>query len=373
MSTVARVAAWRGIFPALCTPFHADDRVDLEAQRGIVRFALEHGSHGLVVLRARRRGARLSAAEREELTGRDRRGDGRPGAGADRRRGREPAPDAAARACGRARGRGLRSSCRLRPACGCRLQTSSRYLADVASTVQLPVMVQDAGAYLGVSLSPEIVLTAAASRGQHLPRQGRGGADRDAALDLRARRSLPGRMAETAACTCSTACASARRGSSRAPRSSTCSCGSTTPTAPATTRPRPTASASCCRCSSSRCSIDRALHRVRQADPGVARRARHDARPRTGARAARATRRAARPPRVGARAAGQCLSLRRFRAARSASCRASSACASSSAVRLAAEIVSGRLGDRCEAFPPPRRSSSGSASAGRSPARRCRR
>ena len=37
------------MFPSLCTPFTADDVVDLDAQRRVVRFALESGSHGIVV------------------------------------------------------------------------------------------------------------------------------------------------------------------------------------------------------------------------------------------------------------------------------------------------------------------------------------
>ena len=49
------------------------------------------------------------------------------------------------------------------PPTGVRLTADdlARYFADVASTVKLPVMVQDAGAYLGISLSPAIVQAAA--------------------------------------------------------------------------------------------------------------------------------------------------------------------------------------------------------------------
>lgn len=161
MSTVARVAAWRGIFPSLCTPFHADDRVDLEGQRAIVAFALEHGSHGLVCFGLAGEVARLSAAEREELTGVIvQETAGRVpvliGVGAESLRQTRHLAHAAERAGA--------DAIVVPPPTGVRLSAAdlARYLADVASTVQLPVMVQDAGAYLGVSLSPEIVLTAAA-------------------------------------------------------------------------------------------------------------------------------------------------------------------------------------------------------------------
>ena len=39
---------WRGVYPAICTPFTREDAVDLEAQRRVVRFALDCGSHGIV-------------------------------------------------------------------------------------------------------------------------------------------------------------------------------------------------------------------------------------------------------------------------------------------------------------------------------------
>jgi 4-hydroxy-tetrahydrodipicolinate synthase len=39
----------RGVITAMCTPFHADGRVDLDGARRLAAHLLEHGSHGLVV------------------------------------------------------------------------------------------------------------------------------------------------------------------------------------------------------------------------------------------------------------------------------------------------------------------------------------
>jgi 4-hydroxy-tetrahydrodipicolinate synthase len=160
MSTVARVAAWRGIFPSLCTPFHPDDSVDLEAQRAIVAFSIDHGAHGLVCFGLAGEVARLSADEREQLTHLivDETAGRVPvliGVGAESLR--------TARRLARQAEEAGADGIVVPPPTGVVLGAAdlTRYLADVASTVQLPVMVQDAGAYLGVSLSPAIVRAAA--------------------------------------------------------------------------------------------------------------------------------------------------------------------------------------------------------------------
>ena len=44
----ATMDTWRGVYPAICTPFTEDDAVDVEAQRRVVRFALDGGAHGIV-------------------------------------------------------------------------------------------------------------------------------------------------------------------------------------------------------------------------------------------------------------------------------------------------------------------------------------
>jgi 2-keto-3-deoxy-L-arabinonate dehydratase len=160
MTTLARVAAWRGIFPSLCTPFHADERVDVDAQRAVVAFALEHGAHGLVCFGLAGEVARLSVDEREQLARLivDETASRVPvliGVGAESLRQTRhlarQAEDAGA------------DGIVVPPPTGVRLGAADlvRYFADVASTVQVPVMLQDAGAYLGISLSPEIVRAAA--------------------------------------------------------------------------------------------------------------------------------------------------------------------------------------------------------------------
>ena len=59
---------WRGVYPAICTPFTADGDVDLDAQRRVVRFALDCGSHGIVAFGLAGEVLKLSADERRALT-----------------------------------------------------------------------------------------------------------------------------------------------------------------------------------------------------------------------------------------------------------------------------------------------------------------
>ena len=55
---------WRGVYPAICTPFTVEDEVDFEAQRRVVRFALECGSHGIVAFGLAGEVLKLTADER---------------------------------------------------------------------------------------------------------------------------------------------------------------------------------------------------------------------------------------------------------------------------------------------------------------------
>ena len=64
----ATIDTWRGVYPAICTPFTEDDAVDLEAQRRVVRFALDCGSHGIVAFGLAGEVLKLSADERRRLT-----------------------------------------------------------------------------------------------------------------------------------------------------------------------------------------------------------------------------------------------------------------------------------------------------------------
>src|SRR4029453_461999 len=39
---------WQGLFPSIPTPFTSEGAVDLDAQRQLVRFAVDHGAHGII-------------------------------------------------------------------------------------------------------------------------------------------------------------------------------------------------------------------------------------------------------------------------------------------------------------------------------------
>lgn len=150
------------MFPSLCTPFNADDEVDLEAQRRVVRFALECGSHGLVAFGLAGEVLKLSVDERRELTDVivDEVAGAVPvlvGAGAPSTRG----------ACDLARhAEKAGASCIVLPApMSGALDEAALvdYFVRVASTVSLPVMIQDAPAYVGIGLGPEAVQRIAAA------------------------------------------------------------------------------------------------------------------------------------------------------------------------------------------------------------------
>ena len=118
-----------------------------------------------------------------------------------------------------------------------------------------PVMIQDAPAYLGVGLGPELVRQIGAAGRERAARQARGRPGGDERLDRAPRRPSSRSGAATAASTCSTACAPARRGSSPASTWST----SLVRVYEAEARGRAarsprSASARSCRCSCSRCS-----------------------------------------------------------------------------------------------------------------------
>jgi dihydrodipicolinate synthase/N-acetylneuraminate lyase len=144
------------VFPSLCTPFTDDDAVDLDAQRRVVRFALECGSHGVVAFGLAGEVLKLSADERRELTDVivDEVAGAVPvlvGAGA-------PSVRAASELARHAERAG--ASCIVLPApmSGALDEaTLVDYFVRVASTVSLPVMIQDAPAYVGIGLGPAAV------------------------------------------------------------------------------------------------------------------------------------------------------------------------------------------------------------------------
>src|SRR5437763_493642 len=68
IASISTYETWRGVYPAICTPFAADDSVDLQAQRRVVRFALECGAHGIVAFGLAGEVLKLSPEERRTLT-----------------------------------------------------------------------------------------------------------------------------------------------------------------------------------------------------------------------------------------------------------------------------------------------------------------
>lgn len=159
---VTAAPAWRGVYPALCTPFTPEDDVDEDAQRRVVRFALDGGSHGLVLfglageylkLTPRER-MRLIDAVQEEVDG------AVPvfvGIGAES----APAACELARYAAQAG-----ASCVVLPAPLATVSAGDglvEYFERVAAeAAPLPVMIQDAPAYLGISLGQGFVEKVAA-------------------------------------------------------------------------------------------------------------------------------------------------------------------------------------------------------------------
>jgi len=144
------------VYPAICTPFTEDDVVDVEAQRRVVQFALECGSHGIVAFGLAGEVLKLSADERRQLTDviLEEVADAVPvfvGVGA-------PSSRAAIELARYAEAAG--ASCVVVPAPMSGAVGEDAlvdYVVSIASAVTIPVMVQDAPAYVGVGLGTEVV------------------------------------------------------------------------------------------------------------------------------------------------------------------------------------------------------------------------
>jgi len=153
---------WRGIYPAICTPFTPDDAVDLDALRRVVRFVLEGGAHGIVAFGLAGEVLKLSTDERKALTDTivDEVGGAVPvfiGASG-------PSIGVAIELARYAERAG--ASCVVLPApmSGALDQpTLVDYFVRVASSVSIPAMIQDAPAYLGIGLGPAIVARVASA------------------------------------------------------------------------------------------------------------------------------------------------------------------------------------------------------------------
>jgi len=149
-ATQAALNNWRGIYPSICTPFTEDDRIDLDAQRRIVRFALACGAHGLVAFGLAGEVLKLTPEERRELAEAiiDEAGQAVPvfvGVGA-------PSTRVAIELARHAEEAGADCIVVPAPMSGA-LDADALidYVVRVATAVEVPVMVQDAPAYVGVT------------------------------------------------------------------------------------------------------------------------------------------------------------------------------------------------------------------------------
>lgn len=160
---------WSGIFPSLCTPFAEDGSIDLRAQRDVARFAIASGAHGIVCLGLAGEVTRLTSDERkqlcdvilEEVNGEV------PvlvGVGGEA----EHTTADLARHAQHAGADGLVIPPPI--TAHAPVEALEHYFLSVAARTHLPIMIQDAPAYLGVELSPQLVnrLTTAQSNIRHL-------------------------------------------------------------------------------------------------------------------------------------------------------------------------------------------------------------
>jgi len=144
------------VYPAICTPFAVDDAVDLEAQRRVVRFALDGGSQGIVAFGLAGEVLKLSADERRMLTDLiiEEAGAVVPvfvGVGA-------PSVRVSIELARYAEAAG--ASCLVVPAPMIGSLGDAAlvdYFVRIAGAVSLPVMIQDAPSHLGVGLGAEVV------------------------------------------------------------------------------------------------------------------------------------------------------------------------------------------------------------------------
>ncbi len=150
------IPTWRGVIPAICTPFTSDHEIDLAAQRRVVRFAIDHGAHGILAFGLAGEVLTLTARERKTLTEviLDEAGHAVPvlvGAGGSSV---EEAIELALHA------ERAGASCIVLPApLGGPTSESLLvdYFARVASAVSVPVMIQDAPVHLGIALGAGVV------------------------------------------------------------------------------------------------------------------------------------------------------------------------------------------------------------------------
>ncbi len=151
-----------GIFPVLATPFADDGSLDLDGQRAVVRFALRCGADGVVCFGMGAEVNKLTPGERRRLCEAivaevDGRVPVLVGVGAESTH-HAVALARHAHACGAA-------GIVIPPPMTSNLAADELdpYFGAIADAVDLPVMLQNAPEYIGVGLSPALVLRLAAA------------------------------------------------------------------------------------------------------------------------------------------------------------------------------------------------------------------
>jgi len=146
---------WAGIFPSIPTAFRADGKVDVAAQRRLARFGVDHGAHGIICFGLAGEVGRLAPDERLELCN----------AIVEEVGGAVPvvvgvtgeSEWTSVRLAKHAELSGA-SGVVIPPPAGVASEKVLRaFIERVASTVSIPVMIQDAPEYLGVRLGPALV------------------------------------------------------------------------------------------------------------------------------------------------------------------------------------------------------------------------
>jgi 4-hydroxy-tetrahydrodipicolinate synthase len=151
---------WRGIFPSLPTPFHPDGELDIASMRRVVGHAVDAGAHGLVCFGLAGEVSKLTPKEREVLA--------------------EVVVEAAAKRVPVLFGVGseathtsaqLASAMTRAGAAGLIVPAPSgsdssprllrRHIGRIADASSLPVVIQDAAAYIGTKVSPALALQVA--------------------------------------------------------------------------------------------------------------------------------------------------------------------------------------------------------------------
>ena len=147
---------WEGIVPSIPTAFGADGAIDIDAQRSIVRFAIDSGAHAIMCFGLAGEVLRLTPDERKSLTEVivDETSGAVPvlvGAGAESI---HTAQDLARFS----QSAGVDGAVIPPPMNGSLTPGLLRdYFVSVASVVEIPVMIQDAPEYLNVAVGPELV------------------------------------------------------------------------------------------------------------------------------------------------------------------------------------------------------------------------